>query len=43
MHELGVVMQVVDVVEKFARENQVEKIDAESWLGLCRVKAAWLP
>ena len=27
MHELGVVMQVVDVVEKFARENQVEKID----------------
>ncbi|MEG0962271.1 MAG: hydrogenase maturation nickel metallochaperone HypA [Lachnospiraceae bacterium] len=27
MHELGVVLEVVQVVEKFARENQVEKIE----------------
>lgn len=27
MHELGVVIEVVNVVEKFAEENQVEKID----------------
>lgn len=27
VHELGVVIQVVDVVEKFAKENDVKKID----------------
>lgn len=27
MHELGVVIEVVNVVEKFARENEVEEID----------------
>lgn len=27
MHELGVVMEVVNVVEKFAKENDVEKIE----------------
>lgn len=27
MHELGVVMEVVRVVEEFARENEVEEVD----------------
>lgn len=28
MHELGVVIEVVETVEKFAADNQVEKIEA---------------